>query len=68
MSRFTTRRTLVFLIAIFLTSSVQRLRCFALKSHNHSTQSSVKQDHLGMNVAPDLNNHLRSIDLFRSMI
>ena len=27
-----------------------------------------KQDHLRMNVAPDLNNHLRSIDLFRSMI
>ena len=49
-------------------SSVQRLRCLALKSHSHSTQSSVKQDHLGMNVAPDLNNHLRSIDLFRSTI
>ena len=27
-----------------------------------------KQDHLRMNVAPDLNNHLWSIDLFRSMI
>ena len=25
-------------------------------------------DHLRMNVAPDINNHLRSIDLFRSMI
>ena len=28
----------------------------------------TKQDHLRMNVAPDLNNHIRSIDLFRSMI
>ena len=28
----------------------------------------AKQDHLRMNVSPDLNNHLRSIDLFRSMI
>ena len=27
-----------------------------------------KQDHLRMNVAPDLNNHLWPIDLFRSMI
>ena len=27
-----------------------------------------KQDHLRMNVAQDFNNHLRSIDLFRSMI
>ena len=27
-----------------------------------------QQDHLGMNIAPDLHNHLRSIDLFRSMI
>ena len=27
-----------------------------------------KQDHLRMNVAQDLNNHLWSIDLFRSMI
>ena len=26
------------------------------------------QDHLWMNIAPDLNNHLRSIDLLRSMI
>ena len=29
---------------------------------------SEKEDHLRMNVAPDLNNHLWSIDLFRSMI
>ena len=28
----------------------------------------VKQDHLRMNVAPDIKNHLWSIDLFRSMI
>ena len=27
-----------------------------------------KQDHLRMNVAPDLNNHLWSINMFRSMI
>ena len=26
------------------------------------------QDHLRMNIAPDINNQLRSIDLFRSMI
>ena len=30
--------------------------------------SRQKQDLLRMNVAPDLNNHLQSIDLFRSMI
>ena len=28
----------------------------------------MKQDHLRMNEVPDLNNHLWSIDLFRSMI
>ena len=30
--------------------------------------SPQKQDLLRMNVAPDLNNHLQSIDLFRLMI
>ena len=28
----------------------------------------IQQYHLWMNVAPDLNNHIRSIDLFSSMI
>ena len=28
----------------------------------------VKQDHLRMNLAPDLNKHLQPIDIFRSMI
>ena len=42
---------------------ILRARCL-----KHVVQREEKQDHLRMNVALDLIGHLRSIDLFRSMI
>ena len=42
---------------------ILRARCL-----KHVVQREEKQDHLRMNVAPDLISHLQSIDLFRLMI
>ena len=47
-----------------LVATVDVVNCFTVLGKVLTT----KQDHVRMNVAPDLNNHLRSIYLFRSMI
>ena len=46
----------------------QLFQCTCIMSYLGLLPFENQQDHLRMNVSPDLNNHLRSIDHFRSMI
>ena len=49
--------------------SISMIPKMAFGLRNKIAASGIQeQDHLRMNVATDLKNHLRSIDLFRSMI